>query len=34
MKNILILGAKQSEGLETWLRENGYRIPAKAAAAP
>ena len=31
--DILILGAKQSEGLETWLRENGYRIPAKAAAA-
>src|SRR5262249_34534944 len=26
--DILILGAKQSEGLETWLRENGYRIPA------
>ncbi|HET9155927.1 MAG TPA: DUF2330 domain-containing protein, partial [Myxococcaceae bacterium] len=23
--DILILGAKQSEGLETWLRENGYR---------
>jgi len=31
--DILILGAKQSEGLETWLRENGYRIPAKASAA-
>ena len=31
--DILILGAKQSEGLETWLRENGYRIPARAAAA-
>ena len=31
--DILILGAKQSEGLETWLRENGYRIPAKAASA-
>jgi len=31
--DILILGAKQSEGLETWLRENGYRVPAKAAAA-
>ena len=31
--DIVILGAKQSEGLETWLRESGYRIPAKAAAA-
>jgi hypothetical protein len=31
--DILILGAKQSEGLETWLRENGYRVPPKAAAA-
>jgi hypothetical protein len=31
--DILILGAKQSEGLETWLRENGYRIPPKASAA-
>jgi hypothetical protein len=31
--DILILGAQQSEGLETWLRENGYRVPAKAAAA-
>src|SRR5262245_20180923 len=30
--DILILGAKQSEGLETWLRENGYRVPTKAAA--
>src|SRR5689334_10435893 len=25
--DILILSAKQSTGLETWLRENGYRIP-------
>src|SRR5262249_1300783 len=31
--DIVILGAKQSEGLETWLRGSGYRIPAKAAAA-
>ena len=31
--DILILSAKQSAGLETWLRESGYRIPAKAAAA-
>ncbi len=31
--DILILGAKQSEGLETWLRETGYRIPPTAAAA-
>src|SRR5262249_60145267 len=31
--DILILGAKQSEGLETWLRENGYRIRAEAGAA-
>jgi hypothetical protein len=29
--DILILGAKESSGLETWLRENGYRIPAGAA---
>ena len=26
--DILILSAKQSDGLETWLRESGYRIPA------
>ena len=25
--DILILSAQQSAGLETWLRENGYRIP-------
>jgi hypothetical protein len=31
--DILILGAKESEGLETWLRQNGYRIPEKASAA-
>src|SRR3954464_703733 len=29
--DILILSALQSTGLETWLRENGYRIPAGAA---
>jgi hypothetical protein len=31
--DILILSAKESSGLETWLRENGYRIPDRAAAA-
>jgi len=29
--DILILSARQSTGLETWLRENGYRIPPGAA---
>jgi hypothetical protein len=29
---ILILSAKESEGLETWLRGNGYRMPEGAAA--
>jgi hypothetical protein len=29
--DILILSAAQSTGLETWLRESGYRIPAGAA---
>jgi hypothetical protein len=28
--DILILSAKESGGLETWLRESGYRIPAGA----
>ena len=28
--DILILSATQSAGLETWLRENGYRIPPGA----
>jgi len=28
--DILMLSAQQSTGLETWLRENGYRIPAGA----
>ncbi len=31
--DILILSAKESAGLETWLRESGYRIPQKASAA-
>ena len=30
--DILILSAQQSSGLETWLRESGYRIPAGAGA--
>jgi hypothetical protein len=30
--DILILSAQQSNGLETWLRENGYRIPAGASS--
>src|SRR5262245_46375246 len=30
--DILILSAKESSGLETWLRDNGYRIPAGASA--
>jgi len=30
--DILILSAQQSAGLETWLRENGYRIPTGASA--
>jgi hypothetical protein len=29
--DILILSAKQSGGLATWLRENGYRMPEGAA---
>lgn len=31
--DIVILSAKQSDGLETWLHDNGYRIPAGAAKA-
>jgi hypothetical protein len=31
--DIVILSAQQSDGLETWLRENGYRMPRGAAAA-
>ena len=30
--DILILSAQQSSGLETWLRDNGYRIPSGASA--
>src|SRR6478672_3398068 len=30
--DILILSAKESSGLETWLIENGYRIPQGASA--
>lgn len=26
--DILVLSAKESHGLETWLSENGYRIPS------
>src|SRR4030095_6415927 len=29
--DIVILAGTQSDGLETWLRENGYRIPKGAA---
>ncbi len=31
--DIVILSAKQSDGLETWLIENGYRIPQGASRA-
>jgi hypothetical protein len=31
--DIVILSAEQSDGLETWLRENGYAIPKGASAA-
>ncbi len=31
--DIVMLSAKQSQGLETWLNENGYRMPRGAAAA-
>jgi hypothetical protein len=30
--DILILSARESSGLETWLRQNGYRIPAGASS--
>lgn len=30
--DILILSAKESAGLETWLTENGYKIPAGASS--
>jgi hypothetical protein len=31
--DIVLLSAKQSSGLETWLRESGYKIPPRAAKA-
>jgi hypothetical protein len=31
--DIVILSATQSNGLETWLKQNGYRIPANASRA-
>lgn len=31
--DIVILSAKESDGLETWLRESGYKLPARSAAA-
>jgi hypothetical protein len=31
--DIVILSAKESDGLETWLRTNGYHIPAGASRA-
>ena len=31
--DIVILSAKQSDGLETWLKESGYQVPARASAA-
>jgi hypothetical protein len=30
--DILILSAQESSGLETWLRQNGYRIPSGASS--
>jgi hypothetical protein len=30
--DILVLGAKESDGLETWLRQNGYKVPQGAAS--
>lgn len=30
--DIVILSAEQSTGLETWLQENGYRVPSGAAS--
>ena len=29
--DILILGAKESKGLETWLNQNGYKLPSGAS---
>ncbi|HEX8826293.1 MAG TPA: DUF2330 domain-containing protein [Archangium sp.] len=31
--DILLLSAKESSGLETWLRESGYKIPPRASKA-
>jgi hypothetical protein len=31
--DIVILSAKESDGLETWLKQSGYRIPANSAQA-
>jgi len=31
--DILILSAKESDGLERWLKESGYRIPPRASSA-
>lgn len=31
--DIVMLSALQSDGLETWLRQNGYRLPPRAAKA-
>src|SRR4029077_15202974 len=31
--DIVILSAKQSDGLETWLRESGYNVPAQTSRA-
>ena len=31
--DIVLLSAKESSGLETWLRQSGYRIPPRAASA-
>ena len=31
--DIVLLSAKESSGLETWLRESGYKIPPRAAKA-
>ena len=31
--DIVVLGAKESDGLERWLTDNGYKIPKGAAAA-
>jgi hypothetical protein len=30
--DILVLSARESSGLETWLRDNGYRLPAGASS--